>query len=45
MGQNNVLPDARLHLRLFTPYGPIFHTVNRNSLQEKNASLKLEQMF
>ena len=44
-GQTNVLSDAGLLLPLLTPSKTIFHTVNRNILQEKSTSLKLEQMF
>ena len=35
MGQTNVLPDTRLPLRLLTPSGPIFHTVNRKYFARK----------
>ena len=35
MVQTNVLPDARLPLRLLTPSGPIFRTVNRKYFARK----------
>ena len=35
-GQTNVLPDARLTLRLLTPSRTIFHTVNRKYFARKN---------
>ena len=40
MGQTNILPDARLPLRLLTPSGPIFHTVNRKYFAKKKKKKK-----
>ena len=45
MGQTNVLPDARLTLRLLTPSGPIFHTGNRKYFSKKKKKKKKMQII